>query len=147
MKKATKYIFTVLHVFLAVLIVLVLLASVANFIAEFFLNFLVGIIGFYFSAYGIGQNLYRIKKSNQKYTVIHGIGALVLVFALGIVLGSTVGFAEALLHPIPNHTINDYLYDYYFKPIYWLLFYGGIPILFCGLILGIYLKEIEQNEC
>ena len=73
--------------------------------------------------------------------------ALFLVFALGVILGSTIGFIDEISKGNPNHTLIDDLFNFYCKPLCWLFLHGGIPVIFCGLILGIYLKEIENSDC
>lgn len=151
LKKTTKLIFETIgiNLIIASLIFLFLiefdLIEFFKFILSLFINLLIGIIGLFMIGYMIGQNLYKIKKSNKKFLVFHGILAIFGVLILGTLIGSTVGFLQEGLPDGYEYDLKKELFDYFFKPIYWILLFGFIPTLISGIILGIKLKKLPST--
>lgn len=116
-----------------------------KFVFSLFINLLIGIIGLYCIGYLIGQNLYKIKNSNKKFSLFHGILAIFVVLIFGSLIGSTVGFVQEGLPNGYEYDLDKELFDYNMKPIFWILFFGFIPTLLSGIILGIKLKKLPST--
>jgi len=123
------------------------LKSFFDFLNDLALNFLIGILGLYFVGYFIGQNLFMLKIKDKKYSVIHGILAIFGILFFGTLTGSTVGFIQEGLSNGIKYSLVDEIYNYYFKPLYWIFLIGSIPTFVSGIILGISLKSINVEEC
>lgn len=110
------------------------LADVFDFINDFALNFSVGIAGLYVSAYCCGILLNK----KSKIRIYHGVLAIFAVLFVGTLAGSTVGFIQEGL-PLSkqyNEPLVEAVNDYYFKPFFWIFFFGLIPTLISGIIVG-----------
>jgi hypothetical protein len=61
-----------------------------------------------------------------------------LTLLTATLIGSSVGFIQ--------EGVGKYnaLYDYYFKPLYWVTMFGIIPVLLVGLWFGRQIKKQEQ---
>jgi hypothetical protein len=117
-----------------------------KFIIELKLNFLVGVLGLYFIRYIIGNQLNIINYKKGSLKIIHGILAIFLVLIFGTLIGSSVGFIEeGLPSYFKNGDLLHSLFDYYIKPIYWIMFFGFIPTLISGIVLGYQLKKLSKN--
>ena len=101
-----------------------------------------GLVGLYFIGYFIGNKLNNIKQINGSLKIIHGIVAIFLVLIFGTLIGSTVGFLEeGFPNVLRNGNLSKSLFDYYVKPFFWIMFFGTIPTLVSGIILGNQLKK------
>lgn len=145
MTRETKYLFLAIttNLLVAFLIFYVIvdfsLSEITNFIADFLLNLLVGISGFYLTGYYIGNVLAKCKRIRISY----GFLSAFLILFIGTVAGSTVGFIqEGLPAPAQHHySLIENITDYYFKPLFWVYFFGFIPTLVLGIVLGLYLER------
>ena len=148
MNKPTKYIFSTIS--LNLLIAFLIFSAIVDFdfketfkfIYELKLNFFVGIIGLYFIGYLIGNKLNIIKDKKGTLKIFHGIIAIFLILILGTLIGSSVGFFE---EGFPSYlkygNLSNCLFDYYVKPMFWIMFFGFLPTLLSGIILGYQLKK------
>lgn len=145
-KKETKNIFITITINLVVAALIFLflinfdLTEFIKFISSLFLNFFIGILGLYFIGYLIGQNLNKLKNKNNKYNVSHGVLAIFGVLFFGTLIGSTIGFLQEGLPDGYEYNLKEELYDYYFKPFFWIFMFGFVPTLVSGIILGYKLK-------
>ncbi|MEN5435781.1 hypothetical protein ABE545_19250 [Sphingobacterium faecium] len=144
MKKETRILFITisLNLLIAFIIFYCLLSfklsEVFDFIQDFFLNFSIGIIGLYASAYGCGLVLSKM----NRIRIYHGILTSFLVLFIGTLAGSTVGFIqEGLPSTIEKGPISEAIFNYYTKPLFWIFFFGFIPTLISGLIIGKLLRK------
>lgn len=148
MKSETKYIFKTISINLLIAASMLLsmigfdLNEFLKFIMSLLLNFFVGIVGLYSVGYLIGENLYRIKKEDKHYNIFHGILAIFSILILGTLIGSTVGFLQEGLPDGYEYNLKEELNDYYFKPLFWICFFGFIPTFISGIILGENLKKL-----
>jgi hypothetical protein len=117
------------------------LAEFINFVSSLFFNLFIGISGLYIIGYLIGQNLDKLKTKNNQYNPIHGVLVIFGVLFFGTLIGSTVGFLQEGLPKGYGYNLQQELYDYYFKPLYWIFMFGFIPTLISGIILGSKLKN------
>ncbi len=114
-----------------------------KFLKSLFINLSVGILGLFFVGNIVGRNLYRLKSKSKNYQIYHGILSIFIILIGGVLIGSCVGFLE---EGLPNkrykYDLIGELYDYFFKPIYWILIFGFIPTFISGVILGFVLKRL-----
>jgi len=115
----------------------------SDFIYSFIFNLFVGISGLYITGYLVGENLLKRKIENSKFKVRHGVYAIFIVLIFGTLIGSTVGFLEVvMINNAGDGKLSNKLFDYYFKPMFWIFIFGSIPTLISGIILGKFLKKI-----
>lgn len=142
MTRETKYLFLAITVNLVVAffifyaIVGFSLSEVIDFVADFFVNLSVGIGVFYVTGYYIGNLL----SQSRRIRIIHGIFLAFFILFIGTVTGSTVGFIQEGL-PASNtnldYSLSENITDYYFKPLFWIFFFGFIPTLILGIVMGV----------
>ena len=79
---------------------------------------------------------------NSKNAILIGVLGLIVILIMGTFFGSTVGFLqEGIVNLNENNKFKDAIFDYYFKPFFWIFFFGIIPTILAGGILGILLKK------
>jgi len=145
MKKETRILFITisLNLLIAFIIFYCLLSfklsEVFDFIQDFFLNFSIGIIGLYASAYGCGLVLSKM----NRIQIYQGVLSIFIVLFIGTLAGSTVGFVQKGLPSIIEfkEPILEAVIDYYAKPFFWIFFFGFIPTLISGVIIGKLLRK------
>lgn len=119
-----------------------------KFLLSLWLNLSIGILGLFFVGKIVGDNLWKLKLRKRKYKIIHGIIAIFIVLIFGVLIGSCVGFIqEGLPNIIKNqkfYKLSDEIYDYFFKPLYWILLFGFIPTLLSGIFLGVAIKRLSK---
>jgi hypothetical protein len=107
---------------------------------EFWYHLVIGAIGMLTMAtmfgYLAGVDI-LIKERNDLWT---GIKYGFLTLVTGTIIGSSVGFIQ---EGIGN---SGGLYDYYFKPLYWVTLFGIIPVILVGLWFGRQIKKQEQKN-
>ena len=106
------------------------------------LNLIVGIIALYTTGYFQAKKMHRLINTQHRNHIATGIfGAFIILF-IGILLGSTVGFIkEGIGFAVSSGRVTEALFDYYVKPIYWILLAGALPTFIMGAIMGYYIKE------
>ncbi|WP_170148078.1 hypothetical protein [Marinoscillum furvescens] len=67
-----------------------------------------------------------------------------LTLITGTLIGSTVGFLQEGLDNIG--TPDNPFEDYYFKPLFWVIIFGSIPVLLVGLWFGRTIKKAGKIE-
>lgn len=148
MKKETKYLFNAvsINLIIASLMFLFILQfdfkDFFRFISNLILNLSVGVLGLYLVAFLIGERLFLLKCRSSKYRIWHGILAIFCVLFFGTLIGSTVGFIQEGLPDGSNYCLKDELFDYYYKPFFWIMLFGFLPTLISGCLLGYHLKKI-----
>ena len=107
---------------------------------DYWLNILVGVLGLIMSGYVYGGlagiNILINKKDYEWIGIAYGF----LTLWTGTILGSTVGFLDEGLDNIG--TYDNPFVDYYFKPLFWVTFFGFIPVIIVGLWFG---RRIKMN--
>lgn len=145
MKKETRILFITISINLLIAFIIFYcllsfeLYEVFDFIQDFSLNFSIAILGFFASAYGCGLMLSKM----NRIRIYHGVLAILLVLFIGTLAGSTVGFVqEGLPSTIQfKEPILEAMIDYYAKPFFWIFFFGFIPTLISGIIIGNLLRK------
>jgi len=120
--------------------------AILNLIYYSYLNLGIGIFALYFLGVKVTKKMEYFICEKRWNSILTGIIGLLIILVLGIFFGSTVGFIEEGISQI-NKTgnIGNALFDYYFKPYYWILLFGIIPTLVTGGILGIGIKKTATN--
>ncbi|MFV5694125.1 hypothetical protein ACM55G_01640 [Flavobacterium sp. LB3P122] len=153
MTKSTKYFFLIISINL--LIAFLIFSAIIDFdfkntirfIYDLKMNLLFGVIGLYFIGYIIGNKLNIIKEKKGTLKIVHGILAIFLVLIVGTLIGSSVGFLEeGFPSYLKNGDLLKSLFDYYIKPMFWIMFFGFIPTLLSGIVLGYQLKKLDKNQ-
>ena len=106
---------------------------------EFKFHLFIGGIGLLTMAYFLGQLAgveILIKKRNYWLT---GVKYGILVLITGTLIGSSVGFLQEGIKDIGG--FSNPFYDYYFKPMYWMLMFGIVPAIIVGLLFGRQIKK------
>lgn len=106
---------------------------------EFWYSLLVGAIGLLTMAYIFGRFAgveILIKKRNELLT---GIKYGLLILVTGTLIGSSVGFIQEGIDNFGG--VTNPIYDYYFKPMYWVTIYGIVPVIIVGLWFGRQIKK------
>ena len=101
---------------------------------EFKFHLFIGAVGLLTMAYFFGQLAgveILIKKRNYLLT---GVKYGILVLITGTLIGSSVGFLQEGIQNIGG--FSNPFYDYYFKPMYWILMFGTLPAIIIGLLFG-----------
>lgn len=146
MTKAVKLTYTIISInlFIAAIIITSMfgLKSFCETFINLPLNIAFGLLGLYISGYYIGKKIeYQIKERNRNIFIIGVLGLLIIVL-IGIISGSTVGFLEEGISQLNSYyKINNAFFDYYFKPFFWILFFGIIPTILTGMTLGYLIKR------
>ena len=147
MTKSIKFTqFTVLIDFLVAVLIFIWISwdfgpikSLVDFLKDFWLNLLFGVFSLILGSYYFGRtmgNLITIKNWNA---ILVGILGMLAILLFGTIGGSTVGFVEEGL--VSKSSIGDVLFDYYYKPFYWIFLFGSIPTAISGVILGLVIKR------
>jgi hypothetical protein len=105
------------------------------------LNIGVAITGLYLSGYYIGKKMDFLINHTKSYPIVTGMIGLFLILLIGILSGSSVGFIQEGFEQVSrNGNLSDALFDYYIKPLYWILIFGFIPTFLAGGVLGFLIK-------
>jgi hypothetical protein len=106
---------------------------------EFKFHLFIGAVGLLTMAYFFGQLAgveILIKKRNYW---LAGVKYGILVLITGTLIGSSVGFLQEGIKNIGG--FSNPFYDYYFKPMYWILMFGIVPAIIVGLLFGLQIKK------
>jgi hypothetical protein len=105
---------------------------------EFWYHLAIGAIGLLTMACIFGQfaGIDILQKGkNELWT---GIKYGFFTLLTGTLIGSSVGFIQ---EGIGKHNA---LYDYYFKPLYWVTMFGIVPVILVGIWFGRQIKKQGQ---
>lgn len=105
------------------------------------LNIGVAITALYFSGYIFGEKLDKSININKRNPLIYGSISLFIILLIGIISGATVGFFQEGIDQVARNGLADALFDYYVKPLYWIVLFGFIPTLLAGGFLGYSIKK------
>jgi hypothetical protein len=104
----------------------------------FKLHLFVGALGLLITAYFFGQLAgVEILIKGRNY-LLTGIKYSILTLITSILIGSSVGFLQ---EGIKNMDGFDAIYDYYFKPLFWVTMFGILPAIIVGLFFGRQIKK------
>ena len=146
MTKSVKLTWTIitLNLFIATMIITIMFdfKSVIDLFTSLPLNHSIGLIGLYASGYYIANKMnYQINLKKRNSLIIGFIG-LLLILIIGTFAGSSVGFFQEGYSSGDNFSqFKDAVFDYYCKPFFWIFFFGIIPTLLTGMILGKLIKN------
>lgn len=147
--KSTWIIITI-NLFIAAMIIVIMFdfESFLNLISNMILNLSVGIIGLYSSGYYFSNKMdYQINFRKRNAFLVGFIG-LLLILLFGTFTGSSVGFLQEGISFNDNfNQIKESIFDYYYKPFFWILFFGIFPTIVTGIILGKLIKNYNNDNC
>lgn len=118
--------------------------SLIDFFYNLPLNLGIGIFGLYFAGYFVSKKMEVLINYRLKNSILIGVLGLITILIFGTFLGSTVGFLqEGMANLNEYNKINDAIFDYYFKPFFWIFLFGIIPTILAGGILGLLIKKTK----
>lgn len=113
---------------------------------DWLINLVTGILALYISGYFVGKKIEFLIKTKHWNSVFTGVIGLFVVLLFGTLIGSSVGFLEEGIANIKKgNTLQNELFDYYVKPLFWILFFGIIPTVIAGGIMGKEIKNMPQH--
>ncbi len=86
-----------------------------------------------------GTEIIKRKKDHNWVGIKYGFTTLFT----GTVIGSTMGFIQEGLESIG--TQDNPFEDYYFKPLFWVMLFGSIPVVLVGRWFGRTIKVIGER--
>jgi len=111
-------------------------------------NLLLGALGLLLMGYLFGQRAgIEIIEQKKDYSWV-GIKYGFITLITGTLIGSTLGFLQEGLDNIG--TYDNPFEDYYFKPLFWVMIFGLVPVVLVGLWFGRKIKKVsakEYNRC
>ena len=128
------------------IIVMFGLRSLMEIILEWLDILLLGIFGLYISGYYLAKKMDKEININHRKTYLIGILGLLTILFIGTFIGSTMGFLRFGISEIGQNSLSDIIFDYYYKPYFWIFFFGIIPTIITGFVLGKLLKtNVNSN--
>jgi len=110
---------------------------------DYWPNLLLGAIGLTFMGFVFGRmagtEIIEKKKDHSWVGIKYGFITLIT----GTLIGSTLGFLQEGLDNIGTH--DNPFEDYYFKPLFWVVIFGLIPVILVGLWFGSTIKKHEKK--
>ena len=151
MNRAVKFTWIIITINLLIAAIMIFVMFGQNGILDTFFQWpiimTVGILTLYVSGYYIGKKMeieINLKKRNKN---IIGVLGLFLILVLATFTGATVGFMQFGIMELDSfHSIGDVIFDYYFKPFFWILLFGIIPTIVTGIMLGILIKTTANSR-
>lgn len=132
------YIGIAINLIIAFLLLLLMLGNETfSFINETLFNIVIAIAGLYFMAYCLSPYATKKLQSAPRFAPFIGAAVTLIILLFGTICGATVSFiTEGLQYDYPNYPLYTIINDYYFKPLFWILYFGSLPTVITGLIIG-----------
>ncbi len=106
------------------------------------MNIGIGLFGLYISGYFIGNIMESQIHLKHRNSLLIGLAGLLSILLVGIFAGSSIGFLQEGITSLSSfYKISDALFDYYIKPLFWIIVFGIIPTIITGMILGKLIKN------
>jgi hypothetical protein len=106
------------------------------------LNLGIGISALYISGYYIGKRMELLIDIKKWNSILTGMIGLLIILLIGILFGSTIGFLQEGIENIDRENgLSNALFDYYVKPLFWIMFFGIIPTIIFGGLMGYGIKK------
>jgi hypothetical protein len=141
------YIGITINLFIAAIIIITMFGGfndLTDILSDWPLNLGIGILALYLSGKFIGNKMEFLIKTKKWNATLTGIIGLFTILLFGIIFGSTVGFIQEGLENIKSENgLSNALIDYYLKPSFWILFFGIIPTIIVGGIIGCQIKKVN----
>lgn len=117
-------------------------SDLIDIISDWPLNLGIGITALYFSGNFIGNKMEFLISHKKWNSFLVGIFGLIAILLIGIFFGSTVGFLQEGIENIERENgLKNALFDYYIKPLFWIILFGIIPTIIVGGIMGWKIKN------
>ncbi|PZX91876.1 hypothetical protein DOS84_18250 [Flavobacterium aquariorum] len=145
MTRAVKltWLIITLNILIATIMILVMF-GVSGFMETIILwptILLLGILGLYISGFYVAQKMDKEINIKHQKTYLIGIPGLLTILIIGTFIGSTMGFIQFGISEIGKNHLSEVIFDYYIKLYFWVFFFGIIPTLITGFILGKLIKN------
>ena len=106
------------------------------------LNLGIGISALYISGCYIGKRMELLIDIKKWNSILTGMIGLLIILLIGILFGSTIGFLQEGIENIDRENgLSNALFDYYVKPLFWIMFFGIIPTIIFGGLMGYGIKK------
>ena len=105
---------------------------------DYAINTIVGAIGLLLMGWLFGElagHQIIFKKRNE---LLIGVLTGLLTLLTGTLIGSTVGYFQ---EGFDNSDVLEALFDYYYKPLFWVTVFGTIPAIIVGIWFGRQIKK------
>lgn len=112
-----------------------------EFVIGFKLNIAVGITAMFISAYYLGQKAGVEILSTMPDPHWIGLKTGMLILIISTIAGSLVGFFKEGIGSYGNP-----FYHYLFKPLFWVISYGFIPVVLVGIWYGYIIEKKLKNN-
>ena len=152
MKKGTKlaYIGITINLIIAGILIITTFgkfSDLTDIISDWPLNLGVGITALYIAGYYVGKKMEFLIDHKKWNSILIGIIGLLTILLVGIFFGSTVGFLQEGIENIERENgLKNALFDYYIKPLFWIILFGIIPTILVGGIMGYGIKKKCNNN-
>ncbi|WP_452231370.1 hypothetical protein [Lacinutrix sp. MEBiC02595] len=152
MKKGTKlaYIRITINLIIAGILIITTFgkfSDLTDIISDWPLNLGVGITALYIAGYYVGKKMEFLIDHKKWNSILIGIIGLLTILLVGIFFGSTVGFLQEGIENIERENgLKNALFDYYIKPLFWIILFGIIPTILVGGIMGYGIKKKCNNN-
>jgi hypothetical protein len=144
MTKANKLIWISISINLIIAIIMIFtmfgISGLMDIILEWPDILSLGIFALYISGYYLAKKMDKEININNRKTYLIGILGLLTILFIGTFVGSTMGFLRFGISEVGQNNLSDVIFDYYFKPYFWIFFFGIIPTIIIGFVLGKFLK-------
>ena len=116
-------------------------------ITELPVNLTIGISALFVCTLFVSKKVEEKITSKPNFAFITGIISLFFILIIGTFWGSTVGFLQFGLLELDNdYNFSNAIFDYYFKPFFWIFLMGAIPVLISGGLMGIIIKRKLKSK-
>ncbi len=120
--------------------------DVLDMLSDYPLNLGVGIGALFVIGFFASRRMNYLINIRRRSPILVGQIGSVLILICGILLGSTIGFIEEGFSSVNEYyKFSDAVCDYYYKPLYWILLFGGIPTFIVGGVLGYCIKQRSKT--
>lgn len=109
------------------------------FYVKFWYHLLVGAFGLISMAYFFGRFAGTDILIKGRNAIITGIKYGFIILITGTIIGSSVGFIQEGVDDIGG--FSNPFFDYYCKPLYWVMWFGFIPVIAVGAWFGKAIKK------
>jgi hypothetical protein len=106
-------------------------------------NLLIGILIFILSGHFFGKIAGKAILIKKRNFIIIGIACGMLILITTAFLSGWIGFFQEGIHNLGTN--DNPFYDYIYKPFYWILLYGFIPVSIIGLLFGIQVNRYKEK--
>ncbi len=133
------WIIITINLFIAAMIIVIMFEfkGLIYLVSSISLNLIVGVIGLYLSGYYFGNKMDYQINSKKRNSLLIGFIGLLIILLIGTFAGSSVEFLKyGYRFGYTANQLYDLIYEFYYTPFLLILYFGIIPTIITGMILG-----------